>query len=89
MSLLKKRDGIMGNKHVKLGEGDPTKGKWISICSLHQQMLQIIKTLPDDGTRRILIDLLSQAFDCGVKMDKKLSEYKKAKEWKPETYKKR
>ena len=70
--------------HVKLGEGDSKRGKFRSICSIHQEMYQILNEMPDSSDKKNLLALLQEAFDCGIRMDRKLTEY--ANKWKGEVY---
>lgn len=73
--------------HVKLGEGDPKRGKFRSICSIHQEMYHILKEHNELEDQQELLDLLEEAFNCGIKMDRKLTEY--AQKWKTNVYKRR
>jgi len=63
--------------HVPLNKFK-AKGRFRTICQVHKELYDVIKDNPK------AVELLEEAYDCGVRMNNKLYEYAE-KKWKKET----
>ena len=75
--------------HQALDVKPPSDPKLRTICWVHRNMYQIIKNLPDGLDKEQLFNYLAEAFNYGIRMSNKLTEYsgQKPSKWQPKVFK--